>query len=134
MIRRPPRSTLFPYTTLFRSQSGVPVAARGGEDVFGAAGAAIPDRRRSERAGTAYPLRDGHFVIGALVVTGPPIPPATPVGDTLQRLVSELGSRLAAAGAVHEAEQRAVRDPLTGLSNRREFDRWFALAPVREAG
>src|SRR3989442_3480870 len=23
MIRRPPRSTLFPYTTLFRSQSGV---------------------------------------------------------------------------------------------------------------
>ena len=109
-------------------QSGVPVAARGGEDVFGAAGAAIPDRRRSERAGTAYPLRDGHFVIGALVVTGPPIPPATPVGDTLQRLVSELGSRLAAAGAVHEAEQRAVRDPLTGLSNRREFDRWFALA------
>src|SRR2546430_6617697 len=24
MIRRPPRSTLFPYTTLFRSVSGVP--------------------------------------------------------------------------------------------------------------
>src|SRR3712207_8046584 len=24
MIRRPPRSTLFPYTTLFRSDSGVP--------------------------------------------------------------------------------------------------------------
>src|SRR5688572_31252458 len=26
MIRRPPRSTLFPYTTLFRSWKGVPVA------------------------------------------------------------------------------------------------------------
>src|SRR2546430_3274735 len=25
MIRRPPRSTLFPYTTLFRSESGVQV-------------------------------------------------------------------------------------------------------------
>src|SRR3712207_7569032 len=25
MIRRPPRSTLFPYTTLFRSQWGAPV-------------------------------------------------------------------------------------------------------------
>src|SRR5260221_8948178 len=25
MIRRPPRSTLFPYTTLFRSSSGLPV-------------------------------------------------------------------------------------------------------------
>src|SRR3712207_7814411 len=30
MIRRPPRSTLFPYTTLFRSDVGLrPVAARG---------------------------------------------------------------------------------------------------------
>src|SRR3712207_7682154 len=27
MIRRPPRSTLFPYTTLFRSRSGSPAAA-----------------------------------------------------------------------------------------------------------
>src|SRR5436189_2558730 len=27
MIRRPPRSTLFPYTTLFRSKTGVPPAA-----------------------------------------------------------------------------------------------------------
>src|SRR5256885_9365511 len=26
MIRRPPRSTLFPYTTLFRSRSGTPEA------------------------------------------------------------------------------------------------------------
>src|SRR3712207_7957218 len=27
MIRRPPRSTLFPYTTLFRSGSSVPLAS-----------------------------------------------------------------------------------------------------------
>src|SRR3712207_7989947 len=31
MIRRPPRSTLFPYTTLFRSDAGGD--ARGGQDV-----------------------------------------------------------------------------------------------------
>src|SRR3712207_6904940 len=30
MIRRPPRSTLFPYTTLFRSWSGRPDLGRGG--------------------------------------------------------------------------------------------------------
>src|SRR2546430_10873782 len=30
MIRRPPRSTLFPYTTLFRSRSGVTGAHPGG--------------------------------------------------------------------------------------------------------
>src|SRR2546425_9614382 len=29
MIRRPPRSTLFPYTTLFRSGGGGSLAARG---------------------------------------------------------------------------------------------------------
>src|SRR2546422_8607847 len=29
MIRRPPRSTLFPYTTLFRSLEGVPAADPG---------------------------------------------------------------------------------------------------------
>src|SRR2546430_8504772 len=29
MIRRPPRSTLFPYTTLFRSRLGVEAAAAG---------------------------------------------------------------------------------------------------------
>src|SRR5687767_15545830 len=28
MIRRPPRSTLFPYTTLFRSREAVPAALR----------------------------------------------------------------------------------------------------------
>src|SRR2546426_6105277 len=30
MIRRPPRSTLFPYTTLFRSEAGAPGRAAGG--------------------------------------------------------------------------------------------------------
>src|SRR5687767_15411865 len=28
MIRRPPRSTLFPYTTLFRSPTSAPIAVR----------------------------------------------------------------------------------------------------------
>src|SRR2546422_6038085 len=40
MIRRPPRSTLFPYTTLFRSLgSGDARAARGAEERRGYAGA-----------------------------------------------------------------------------------------------
>src|SRR2546430_15817810 len=32
MIRRPPRSTLFPYTTLFRSIFGMPVACADASD------------------------------------------------------------------------------------------------------
>src|SRR2546427_7627834 len=35
MIRRPPRSTLFPYTTLFRSLFGRASAKRPGQDRFG---------------------------------------------------------------------------------------------------
>src|SRR5258708_12410046 len=33
MIRRPPRSTLFPYTTLFRSKNGAVLAAVGSRKV-----------------------------------------------------------------------------------------------------
>ena len=100
--------------------SRVPVASQGAEDVFGSA---LPDRRRRDRAGTAYPVLDGHFAIGALVVMGPPLVAGTPTADHLQRLVAELGSRLAGARALYEAEQRAVKDPLTGLRNRRELER-----------
>src|SRR5258707_12082952 len=32
MIRRPPRSTLFPYTTLFRSRHARPAVGRGADD------------------------------------------------------------------------------------------------------
>src|SRR3712207_9404434 len=53
MIRRPPRSTLFPYTTLFRSQNlWLPLAARGeeGAESFDAVGGedSFDDFDRSE--------------------------------------------------------------------------------------
>src|SRR5476649_2963131 len=44
MIRRPPRSTLFPYTTLFRSESGV----GGGREVLGAGDVGRRARRSEE--------------------------------------------------------------------------------------
>src|SRR3712207_6887299 len=56
MIRRPPRSTLFPYTTLFRSlHDGRPTVARVGRDVDLAAGRAEVDPARIEGI-------DGHGV------------------------------------------------------------------------
>src|SRR5260221_6653717 len=54
MIRRPPRSTLFPYTTLFRSLSSPERRnfhrSDGGifDTVNGGSGRAVPLRRRSE--------------------------------------------------------------------------------------
>src|SRR2546422_8027698 len=77
MIRRPPRSTLFPYTTLFRSQIGLAATAVGASrrmrriprlgldgvaqalavDVAehrGAAGAACPVDRKSTRLNSSH--------------------------------------------------------------------------------
>src|SRR3712207_7583227 len=45
MIRRPPRSTLFPYTTLFRSEVAGPVDHGQGERRQGVAGRAAGDGR-----------------------------------------------------------------------------------------
>src|SRR3712207_8774279 len=51
MIRRPPRSTLFPYTTLFRSGRGLPRAVR----QPGPVEARRTDRRRARHAGAVTP-------------------------------------------------------------------------------
>src|SRR2546430_12446697 len=50
MIRRPPRSTLFPYTTLFRSEGEVDCCSgqRAGEEGLGEGGEARWVRPRSE--------------------------------------------------------------------------------------
>src|SRR2546430_17434019 len=48
MIRRPPRSTLFPYTTLFRSQSDAPAGRQRGDRHLGHPGAAVHGDPRSE--------------------------------------------------------------------------------------
>src|SRR3712207_8603946 len=60
MIRRPPRSTLFPYTTLFRSgdsrpgQRGQAVAGAEGPAGEVAAGAAPPVRREERQRDGAH--------------------------------------------------------------------------------
>src|SRR3712207_7590694 len=48
MIRRPPRSTLFPYTTLFRSADDA--ADRPGHDDVGRGHPRVTRRRRARRA------------------------------------------------------------------------------------
>src|SRR5438876_3816272 len=53
MIRRPPRSTLFPYTTLFRSSTGR-APRPGGRSPGARAGCARPDRK-STRLNSSHP-------------------------------------------------------------------------------
>src|SRR5687767_15765183 len=57
MIRRPPRSTLFPYTTLFRSQDCAPAQSRDLSDQAAGAGGARPPRPAARRmAGRTQPV------------------------------------------------------------------------------
>src|SRR5256885_10506309 len=61
MIRRPPRSTLFPYTTLFRSRNGDRGACRRRRDAL---------RRRGPRV-----ERDRLLEVGEPAVAQPPVAP-----------------------------------------------------------
>src|SRR5256885_12045463 len=70
MIRRPPRSTLFPYTTLFRSEGGAARRVGGvlGQAVGGAAleaGVVPGGRRAGDRESTR--LNSTHLVISYAV-------------------------------------------------------------------
>src|SRR3989454_7725138 len=77
MIRRPPRSTLFPYTTLFRSYAHVAVAAgRNGRYVM-VHGRHVP--------GAAVGERDGEQV---LALAGAPVVPVPPQDRKSTRLNS----------------------------------------------
>src|SRR3712207_8937384 len=57
MIRRPPRSTLFPYTTLFRSPGDVPRA--GGRGERGVPGLRPGRRLQEVHGGSVLHLLDG---------------------------------------------------------------------------
>jgi len=113
-------------------EQGLPLVAGGDQDIFGPG---LPERRRRDRTGTAYPLLDGHAAVGALVLLGPPVAPDGSLAEQIGRLVMELSPRIAAARSVHDAERRAVSDPLTGLANRREFERTLGrFAELARAG
>src|SRR6266404_8156803 len=54
MIRRPPRSTLFPYTTLFRSRSTVSIACRSRSRFLCAISPTRSEEHTSELQSLAY--------------------------------------------------------------------------------
>src|SRR2546429_5407282 len=54
MIRRPPRSTLFPYTTLFRSDPSAPKSSPFTPEVLDKTVIAIPLDRKSTRLNSSH--------------------------------------------------------------------------------
>src|SRR2546426_8251117 len=75
MIRRPPRSTLFPYTTLFRSEHGHPIHQNAAAGVIRPTTAPAPspsDRQTADAAHTktdrkSTRLNSSHLVISYAV-------------------------------------------------------------------
>src|SRR3712207_8355445 len=73
MIRRPPRSTLFPYTTLFRSDqerrrvAAAPDADAGSRQQRGAGGPVDPDRRRRSEEHTSE-LQSRQYLVCRLLL------------------------------------------------------------------
>src|SRR5260221_4322864 len=68
MIRRPPRSTLFPYTTLFRSPTLRKGRTRRDESTFfHSSSAAFPGRPHSRRDRKSTRLNSSHTVISYAV-------------------------------------------------------------------
>ncbi len=102
------------------------VAAGRSEDLFGREPS---DRRRRTGAGTAYPLRDGHDGVGALVIFGPNEDLDPAVRERVMWLTVETGPRFATAAAVRAAEERADTDSLTGLPNRAGLEAVMAHPP-----
>src|SRR3712207_7302312 len=66
MIRRPPRSTLFPYTTLFRSAGDFASAPDAVVAPADAAGVAEVLRRCAEEGVAVVPFSGGTSVVGGL--------------------------------------------------------------------
>src|SRR3712207_9378631 len=67
MIRRPPRSTLFPYTTLFRSEAGPAGERRDAVDLRGPRHVRRAHRRRADRGATRRGAADGTALLPLLM-------------------------------------------------------------------
>src|SRR2546426_8298316 len=145
MIRHPPRSTLFPYPTLFRSEPGelAPPRVEALRVVAGGAGAKLglevpspPLRPRPllRRAGEL--LRLGAQLAGALAGPAADVPQGVPLGlgrrhrrGRLGQLLQPLAEKLAVVHdclqlPVEDAEHRTVLRP-----ERPTAGRAFALGP-----
>src|SRR3712207_8465465 len=101
MIRRPPRSTLFPYPTLFRSGTGLDVVPPGDPELAEDQ-AALASWRQLLDVGT--PQRDEPELAG----TAPP--PVPRLGkDAARRLGQADGDRVTACGAMGDRKSTSLK-------------------------
>src|SRR5438552_18237578 len=122
MIRRPPRSTLFPYTTLFRSLGGNPQHRV-------AAGSVL------ERLELALARRAGRYLFGSVhaVDPGAPVVPprAGPLGGACEPLLR--GRREVVVGPVVVFLRRRMIDDAGDVARAAEHEPHHAAQAARAA-
>src|SRR3712207_9044224 len=97
MIRRPPRSTLFPYTTLFRSKTGLTLA-------------------ESQKTVVRLALASK-----ALVVTGGPGVGKTTLVNSVLRILAAKGPKLALCAPTGRAAKRLRSEEHTSELQSRQY-------------
>src|SRR5689334_2553603 len=112
MIRRPPRSTLFPYTTLFRSMIGSMLA--GHEESPGAT-VEVDGRLFKEYYGSASDFNKGEYkhVEGKRILE----PVKGKFADTLREMREDLQSSISYAGGTRLEHLRRVNYVILGGEN-----------------
>src|SRR6266850_4795430 len=124
MIRRPPRSTLFPYTTLFRSVRRTGGPARVDDDEDCANPAADVLRRAGIVSAVGSPIVDEGRLWGAMVVFSTQL---EPLPDGTEARLADFTELIAAAIAIAEsrAELTASRARIAAAADetRRRIER-----------
>src|SRR5258708_17053061 len=107
MIRRPPRSTLFPYTTLFRSHRKIRIGGHGAEHRVGAHRGDARARVDGERGGPVlHQRRLGTAHVRQL--TGPRVRAAPVAGHHGPGAAETAGETVAAQSALPDPAQAPV--------------------------
>src|SRR2546427_1713111 len=112
MIRRPPRSTLFPYTTLFRSLRNsrlygeIADTKRSLEQLIASAGDAIISIRADDHIDGWNPAAERIFGLASTEALGRPITDVLPAGE-----YADAKRRLATGQAMHQFEVSATAGP-----------------------
>jgi diguanylate cyclase (GGDEF)-like protein len=124
-------TSVLPESAVARAvDTGTPVAGMSAEELFGHP---RPDRRRADVQGLAFPIVDARDAVGALVVFGVPSSLAPEVREGVLRLLLTAAPRLGRLQAVQLRDARARTDELTGLTNRRGYERELSLWSGQEA-
>jgi diguanylate cyclase (GGDEF)-like protein len=118
--RRMLRTSIAPTCVAGRASMGnLTMVGVGPKDLLGYS---LPNRRRREERGTAFPLCDNGMGVGAFVVFGPPDFADASMRDRLVWLAEDAGQIIGKVALAHAVKERPITDEAVGLRNQQGID------------